>query len=294
MAAAAAAWWFAVSGTGVRAADQGEAGQSQAAVAAAPARPYVPPRTPDGQPDISGFYSGNPNGTYNIQDLEYQSLFQNNRPNPAMRGKSRVIDPPDGKIPYQPWAAEKRKLIHDNHANPTPQFLDPSARCFLQGVPRHLYNREMEIWQAPGYVVFFNMAHHTYRAIRLDGTPHIPERVKLFMGDSRGRWEGNTLVVNVPNNNDQTWFDIVGDFHSDALQVVERFTIVDRDTIDYQAVLTDPKVYTRPWTMGLRLVRDKTAAAEGIELWEEACYENNWKSLEGMLNRPGRDNNSGR
>ena len=121
--------------------------------------------------------------------------------------------------------------------------------------------------------------------IPLNGSAHIPASVKLWMGDSRGRWEGNTLVVDVTNHNDQTWFDIVGDFHSDALHVAERFTRVSEDAIDYEAVITDPKVYTRPWKMALRFERMKEP---NLEMWEEACYENNWNSLEGMLKRPGR------
>ena len=256
--------------------------RGQAPAAAAPA--YTPPRTPDGTPDIQGFWR--PIGTfYNIQDLEFQSLYQRFTSDPATRGKSLIVDPPNGRIPYQPWAAEKRNLVLQNHADPTPQFLDPNARCFLQGVPRHLNNREFEIFQPPGYVVFFNMAHHTYRVVPLDAGPHIPEGVKLFMGDSRGRWEGNELVVDVANNNDQTWFDVVGDFHSDALHVAERFTPVDADAIEYEAVITDPKVYTRPWTMALRFERIKDY---GSELWEEACHENNQRTLDLMLKRPGR------
>jgi hypothetical protein len=104
------------------------------------------------------------------------------------------------------------------------------------------------------------------------------------MGDSRGRWEGNTLVVDVANNNDQTWFDVVGSFHSDALHVAERFTPVSADTIAYEAVITDPKVYTRPWTFALPLNRIKDY---GSELWEEACHENNQRTLDLMLKRPG-------
>ncbi len=266
--------WFATT----EAAEEG--GQAPAAAA----RAYTPPRTPDGTPDIQGFWR--PIGTfYNIQDLEFQSLYQRFNSDPAQRGKSLIVDPPSGRIPYQPWAAEKADLVMQHHADPTPQFLDPNARCFLQGVPRHLNNREFEIFQPPGYVVFFNMAHHTYRAIPLNAGPHIPERVKLWMGDSRGRWEGNMLVVDVANNNDQTWFDVVGDFHSDALHVAERFTPVDADAIEYEAVITDPNVYTRPWTMALRFERIKDY---GSELWEEACHENNQRTLDLMLQRPGR------
>jgi len=245
---------------------------------------YTPPRTPDGQPDIQGFW--NPIGTfYNIQDLEFQSVFQNFRADPSRRGRSLIVDPPDGKIPYQPWAVEKVKLVLEHHADPTPQFLDPNARCFMQGVPRHLNNREFEIFQPPGHVVFFNLAHHTFRSVPLNGGPHIPERIKLWMGDSRGRWEGNALVVDVTNNNDQPWFDVVGSFHSDALHVVERIVPIAANTIEYEAVITDPKVYTRPWTMKLRFERIKDY---GSELYEEACLENNERSLQLMLSRPGR------
>jgi len=246
---------------------------------------YAPPRTADGQPDIQGIW--NPIGTfYNIQDLEFQAVYQNfAASDPARRGKSLVVDPPDGKIPYQAWAAEKVKQVLEHHADPTPQFLDPNARCFMQGVPRHLNNREFEIFQPAGYIVVFNMAHHTYRSIPLNGGPHIPEPIKLWMGDSRGRWEGNSLVVDVTNNNDQPWFDVVGTFHSDAMRVTERFVPIDADTIEYTSVITDPKVYTRPWTMKLTFKRAKDY---GSELYEEACLENNERTLELMLTRPGR------
>lgn len=256
------------------------AGQTPAATA----RTYTPSRTPDGQPDMQGIWGAVPGGTYNIQDLEFQSIYQNGRPDPSLRGKSRIVDPADGKIPYQPWAAAKAKKRLDNHLDPTPETLDPSSRCFLQGVPRIVLNREFEVFQLAGYVVFFNMAHHTPRVVPLDGRPHLPQDIKLFMGDSRGHWEGNTLIVDVTNNNDQTWFDIVGDFHSDALHVVERYTIVDASTISYEASIEDPKVYTRPWKMATRVQRTKNYG----ELWEEACYEGNERSLKGMLNRPGR------
>ena len=144
------------------------------------------------------------------------SIYQRRRPNPDVRGQSRIVDPPDGKLPYQPWAAAKAKMIFDTHLDPTPDTINPDARCFMQGVPHHLYNREIEIFQTPESVAIFNMAHHTYRVIPLDGRPHLPERIKLWMGDSGGHWEGDTLVVEVTNHNDQTRFDVVANFHSDA------------------------------------------------------------------------------
>lgn len=253
------------------------AGQAQP-----PASNYVPPKTPDGQPDIQGIWQSI--GTfYNIQDLEFQQLFQNFRSDATQRGKSLVVDPPDGKIPYQPWALERSNLVLQHHAEPTPQFLDPNARCFLHGVPRHLNNREFEILQPPGHVVFFNMAHHTYRVVPLNGGPRIPENIKLWMGDSRGRWEGNALAVDVTNNNEHPWLDVVGSFHSDALHVSERFVPMSADVIEYRAVLTDPKVYTRPWTFAVRFQR--MGKDYGTELYEEACLESNERSLELMLTR---------
>jgi hypothetical protein len=243
---------------------------------------YAPSRLPDGQPDIQGIWQ--PLGSfYNIQNLEFQAIYQDfERENPALRGKSLIIDPPDGRIPYQPWALERSNRILERHADPTRETLDPTARCFPQGVPRHLNNREFEIFQPAGHVVILNMAHHVYRVIPLDGRPHIPEPITLWMGDSRGRWEGSTLVVDVANNNDQTWFDVVGSFHSDALRVSERFTPVGPDTIEYRAVITDPKVYTRPWTFALRFQR---FTDYGSELYEEACFEANAPTIERMLRR---------
>ncbi|MDA1184870.1 MAG: hypothetical protein O2930_09530 [Acidobacteria bacterium] len=257
------------------------AGQAPVAEAGA----FTPPRTADGQPDLQGFWRVTPNGSYNIQDLEMHSIFQQGRPNPDVRGMSRIVDPADGTLPYQAWAAAKAKEIFDTHTDPTPETINPDARCFMQGVPHHLYNREIEIFQTSDSVAIFNMAHHTFRVIPLDGRPHIPEPIKLWMGDSVGRWEDDALVVEVTNHNDQTRFDVVADFHSDVMRVDERFVLIDPDTIQYTATIEDPKVFTRPWTMAFRLVRDKEY---GDELWEEACYEGNARTLELMLNRPGR------
>jgi len=248
---------------------------------ATPAGAYAPARTSDGQPDIQGVW--NPIGTfYNIQDLEFQARYQNFRDDPSRRGKSLIIDPPDGKIPYQPWALAKSNEVLQHHADPTPQYLDPNARCFMQGVPRHLNNREFEIFQPPGYVVVFNMAHHTYRSIPLNGGPHIPDRIKLWMGDSRGRWEGNSLVVDVTNNNDQPWLDVVGSFHSDAMHVTERLTREDDTTMRYLVTIQDPQMYTRPWTMGFTMKRNTEA---NYEQWEHACHEGE-RSLQELLNHP--------
>lgn len=247
------------------------------------ATPYVPPRTPDGQPRIDGTWHGTPGGSYSIENLELQAIYQQRRRDESRRGKSRIVDPPDGKIPYQPWAAAKAKNILDNHLDPRPAHLDPVARCVVQGVPRGMYQGEYEIFQTPSQILFLIEPVHQYRVIPIDGRPQPPEQVKMFMGSSRGRWEGNTLVVTSTNFNNLTWFDIVGSFHSDAIKIVERFTIVDANTMTYRATIEDPKVYTRPWTLGAEIQR-----MIDYEIMEEACHEGERSAEHGLLSRPGR------
>ena len=249
------------------------AGQAPAAAA----KTWEPPRTPDGQPDIQGLYTvreynrggGSVSFQYSIDGTcgEEHAIVAGGKP---QFYKSAVVDPADGNIPYQPWAAKKKQENCYNHTRPTKQNIDGRARCYLQGVPRTSYENSHQIIQIPGYVLMLVEYMHGSRIIPLDGRPHIGENIKLFQGDSRGRWEGNTLVIDVTNQNDKTFFDDIMNFHSDALHVVERFTFVDADTIQYEAMLEDPKVYTRPWKLAFTFHRRKD---KGYELMEHACYE---------------------
>ena len=127
-----------------------------------------------------------------------------------------------------------------------------------------------QILQLPGYVVVFTEYVHSYRIIPTDGRRHVGEPIRLLQGDSRGHWEGNTLVVNVTNINAEMWFDWVGNFYSDAVHVVERFTLVDADTMHYEATFEDPHVFTRPWKMAFGVTRRQEPGYEPIE---EACRE---------------------
>jgi len=250
---------------------------------AASKQPYTQPRTPDGQPDIRGFWHIVPAGSYSLEDQSLQGLgggdFETRRP-----GGTRLVDPPDGKIPYQPWAAAKAKDIYDHHMDPKPHQLDPQSRCWLQGVPRAMYQSESNYLQTPGQIVILHDYSHSYRVIPLDNRPRLPEHMKLFMGDARGRWEGNTLVIETTNLNDLPWFDLVGSFHSDALRVTERLTRVDDATMDYVVLIEDPKMYTRPWTMRFVMKRNTEA---NWEQWEHACHEGE-RSLDRLLTRPER------
>jgi len=241
--------------------------------AAAP-KTWNPPRTPDGQPDIQGFWNqGRRLSTYDIEEGANEThVFLSGVQTDQ---QSLIVNPADGKIPYQPWARARRTEVFNNHTNLTKwEYVDPHTRCFLSGVPRVFYQGTFQVLQPPGYVVILQEFNHGSRIIPVDGRPHAGGSIQLWMGDSRGHWEGNTLVVDVTNNNDKTWFDIVGDFHSDAVRITERYTFVDPETIDYEATFEDAKVYTRPFTIGLTFkptVRGDAAAR--YELLEEACYE---------------------
>ena len=245
--------------------------------------PYVQPRTPDGQPDIGGFWRIVPFGTYSLEDMRLQPLGAGDFDTKGPAG-SRIIDPPDGRIPYQRWAAARAKEILDNHLDPRPHQLDPQSRCWLQGVPRAMANSETQFIQTAGQLVTLHEYSHSYRVIYLDDRPRMPEPLKLFMGDSRGRWDGDTLVIDTTNNNDIPWFDLVGSFHSDALRVIERLTRVDDETIEYRVTIDDPKMYTRPWTIGYTMKRNTDPA---WEQWEHACHEGQ-RNLDTLLSRPAR------
>ena len=131
------------------------------------------------------------------------------------------------------------------------------------------YNNNYEVTQAPGVVAILHEEIHEVRLIPLDGRPHAGPSIRQWLGDSRGHWEGDTLVVDTTNLTDRTWISISGHFHSDALHVTERFTLVDADTILYETTLTDPKVFRQPWTMAMPIIRFE----KGHEVLEEPCFE---------------------
>jgi len=169
------------------------------------------------------------------------------------------------EIPYQPQALAKKRENYANRAKADPT----EANCFLPGVPRITYMPfPFEIVQTRNKIAIRYEFAHALRIIPVDGTPHPEGLPETWMGDSRGRWEGNTLVVDVTNFNDQTWFDHAGNYHSDALHVVERYTLVNPDRIMYEATIEDPKVFTRPWKISMPLYR---RAEKNVKLLEYEC-----------------------
>ena len=252
-----------------------EAGQAPTSAGTA----WNPPRTADGKPDLQGMWAATVGGhTFEEGGDPEAAVIQGDEPPSGERPKVMVDPMPDGRIPYQPWAEEKRKEHLRNLFAPTePAHVEPEDRCLLNGVPRINLRGQMQIVQTPGYVLILYEWIHAYRFIPLDGRPHVAGDIRLWNGDSRGRWEGDTLVVDVTNfhvdaknYNNQPWLDGHGSFYSDALHVVERWTLADATTIRYEATITDPKVFTRPWKLAFTLGRNRDKA---YQFFEVACHE---------------------
>ncbi len=225
-------------------------GQTQAGAASG----YEGPRTPEGNPDLSGFWQVLNSAAWDIRPHNAQDGI------PAGLG---VVE--GGEIPYQPWAAEQQQ---ENYANRL--TADPVRQCFLPGVPRITYMPfPFRILQTPDHVVVTYEFAHAVRIIYTDGSPH-PLPNDFWMGDSRGHWEGDTLVVDTTHFNGRTWLDAAGNFHSDALQVVERYTPTTPYHIDYEVTLEDPNVFTRPWKMRMTLYRRMD---EGLQILDYDCVD---------------------
>ena len=197
------------------------------------------------------------------------------------RRTSMVVDPPDGRVPLRPAAEERRNHLVANRSD-TYANMSVYTRCITRGIPGALipnfYNAGNLILQTPGYVVILTEMIGEARFIPLDGRPPISSSIGLWMGDSRGRWEGETLVVETTNFTEKGWItpnQNAGRMHgvpvTRDLRVVERFTRVSEDVLDWRATIEDPQVYTAPWSLELPLTRDPA-----YDLYEYACHEGNY------------------
>lgn len=295
-------------------------GQAPAAPASYPpyTRPvstYVPPRTPDGQPDISGLYVAIPlprsietplvpmaNRGPNRANGEF-SYSLNERPKLPEGASVRPagVDPPDGKIPLTPAALARRRDIIAKQEKI--EYLDGRVLCLAPGIPRSTVPAPVvgyQMFQKPGYVVIFYEQSHLYRTIPLDGRAPLDPNIRKAMGVSRGHWEGNVLVVEVTNfttNLDNNW--VIGAVsaspgvpaeslttghgipHSDAYRVTERYTPIDANTIHYEARIVDENVFTQPWTVAWYAF---ARAPKDYVPVEYACFEGNAKNLLLMTN----------
>ena len=206
------------------------------------------------------------------------------------RQSSLIVDPPTGRLPALTAAAERRRKEARGGRGLTGEWrgeadtyedLNIYYRCITRGVLGSvipvIYGNGNEIVQGPGYVVFRNEMIHESRVIPLDGRPHAGPAIRMYMGDSRGRWEGDTLVVETANFTDRVAIGSNGagypgdpGYHSEALRVVERFTRTSENTLDYRATVEDPQTWVRPWTLLIPLVRSNDS-----HLHEYACHEGN-------------------
>jgi len=296
---------------GLQAHAQGAPRQTQRVGSAAPRIP----RTPDGQPDIQGLWNsidafftplerpGQLADKSNVSDEELSDVLRQEaqkkidgaltagvgsygrewyeyREGNISARPSLVVDPPDGRIPaLTPWAKEKAAYVR-GHATDSYDFLDPGDRCVTRGILGMMlptfYNNGKQIVQSPGYVSIVSEMIHDIRVIPLDGRRHLGTAVRSWTGDSRGRWDGNSLVVETTNFAPR---DVLRGIRlqSESLKMTERFTLVDRDTLMYRATIDDPKVYTKPWTIEFPFKRDNH-----YQMFEYACHEGN-HAVEGIL-----------
>ena len=255
------------------------------------------PKLPDGHPDMQGFW--NPPAITDIEPAQGRGGrggggARGGPPGGAAPGGAagrggggaiagfggfagagnRIIDPPDGKIPYKPEARAKQQDIVNNHMAD-----EPELHCYESGVPHSESNQfGVQIIQTPGYFVQLSEFMHTVRIIPIDNRPHIDPKIKLFQGDPVGHWEGDTLVVDTTNQDTRTWFDTSGNFKTDTLHVTEKFIPQDANTIIYEATITDPTIYTQPWTARWNIGRNRAAKmSDGhpYEQMEFGCIEGN-------------------
>jgi hypothetical protein len=208
---------------------------------------YDPPRLSDGKPDLNGIWSGPAVINTDIQAAK-------------IGGKSVIVDPVSGKIPYLPAAAAQQKK---NLA--AAKQMDPMNHCFMPGVPRLMYVPDpFMIVETPGFVAVLSQFMHEVRNIPVDGSKHL-ENIDLWQGDSRGSWDGDTFVVDTNDFNDKTWFDAAGNFHSDQLHVVERFTRSGPTMITYEATISDPMTFSKDWKIRFPLTLNTAKDAQILE-----------------------------
>jgi hypothetical protein len=233
------------------------------------------PRTADGKPDLNGIWEALNTANWDIQDhaarmgpvVALGAAFSI----PAGRG---VVE--GNEIPYLPEAAAKKKENSEHWLTS-----DPEIKCYMPGVPRATYMPyPFQIIQTPQRILMAYEFAGATRTIYMNSNQKSPN--DTWMGWSVGHWEGDTLVVDVTSFNDQTWFDRAGNFHSDALHVVERYTPVSPDALDYEATIEDPKVFSRPWKMKMPLYRHLEKDAQ---LLEYQCVEFAEELLYGPLRK---------
>jgi hypothetical protein len=235
------------------------------------------PRTASGKPDLNGLWQALNTANYDIQAHTARPALAM-RPGPVVPIPAKEVialgavgSVPAGvgvvvgdELPYLPEALAQKKKNQEGWLT-----LDPEIKCYLPGVPRATYMPfPFQIFQSDSaFFIAYEYASAVRNVYLKDPGP---PPVDSWMGQSWGRWDGDTFVIESNGFNDQTWFDRAGNFHSEQMTVVERYTMIDRDHIQYEATITDPKVFSRPWTMRMPLYRHVNANAR---LGQFKCVE---------------------
>lgn len=296
---------------------------AMSASAQSKAAAWTPPRTPDGQPDLQGVWTNatitplerpaSMAGKAFLTEEEVAAIEKRTADNRAAGDKfgplesgsynrfwyddgtkvlatrqtSLVVDPPNGQVPVRP-SAEARRDDYAVKNSDSYEFMSPWDRCITRGVPGSMfpagYNNAYQIIQTPGYVTIHYEMIHDARIIPLDSKIPVSPRMRSWMGESRGHWDGNTLIVETTNYNNIGWITtsmasarIKGIPHTDQLRVIERFTRTSPEAITYSATIEDPPIYPRPWTISFPLTSDP-----GYRIYEYACHEGNY-AIENIL-----------
>jgi len=237
---------------------------------------YRAPRTGDGKPNLNGIWQAL-NSAY--WDIEAHSaapgLVRELGASNAVPGGMGVVE--GGELPYKPEALAKKQENARNRLT-----LDPEIKCYLPGVPRATYMPyPFQIIQSQKHIMILHEFASAVRTIYMDNHKEAP--ADSWMGWSNGHWEGETLVVDTTGFLDSTWFDRAGNYHSDALHVIERFTARSPETLMYEVTIDDPKVFTRPWKMSMPLYR---RVEKNAQLMEFRCVEFVEDLLYGHLRKP--------
>jgi hypothetical protein len=217
-------------------------------------------RTVDGKPQLAGVWQ-----IVNAANWDLEAHAADD----GIPGGLSIVE--GGTIPYLPQSLAKRS---ENRAHR--KTADPVGKCFLPGVPRDIYMPyPFEIIETPKYIVLNFEFAHARRIIYLTGSPHV-EALDFWMGDSRGHWEGDTLVVDSTDFNDKTWFDNAGNYHSDKLHVVERLTPNGPDHLSYEATIDDPETFSRPWKISMPIYR---RLEQNLQILEYDCVSFFWHRM---------------
>jgi len=271
---------------------------------------WVPARTADGQPDIQGTWNNIDSfftpferptelqGKDNLSAAELKAVLEKLAEQRADSSNSAggvgagpvhwyeykekhvelaaslVVEPRDGRVPAMTPSAQERVKAIRGSADDSYEFMETGDRCISRGILGDMiptnYNNGKMIFQSPGYVVILSEMIHDARIIPVDGRPHLSSTIGQWLGDSRGRWEGNTLVVETTNFNAKAPVRRVG-IQTEKLRMIERFTAVDANTLTYEVKIEDPTVYTAPWTIAFPYKRDND-----YKMFEYACHEGNY------------------